>query len=131
MFKAGAIGFIIGIIICAILWFSMGRNNLGEIKDNFNRLNKDYKTIQSAVNQLRTNSTGFAENISSINNGSKRIADRGTTLEKRLTVVDGQIRSASGKVDKVEQWNSKLIRLNGELQTVAHNVRELSKASGE
>ncbi len=131
MLKSIFIGFIFGAICIGVLWFAVGRNNISEIRENFNRLNKDYKSIQSTIGELRNNSNGFAENISEINNGSKRITNRGTTLETRLTNVDGQIRTASGKVDKVEQWNSKLIKLNGELQTIAHNVRQLSKKSGE
>jgi hypothetical protein len=120
-------GFLFGCIVCGVLWFTIGRPDIREIRQSYDRTHRDFEDVQRITDKLRVDSDGFAGDISTINITSKRIGDRSSEIGGRLTDIDGSIRFISGEVDKLEGWNKQSIQIGRDLSDVAFELRQINK----
>ncbi len=131
MFKTFIFGLLAGIILTGACWFFIGRNDIGSIRQDFDRVNGDFEGVQRNSDTLRTDSDGFAADITGITDKSKLIADRSRRIDEGLTGVDGDVRLITIKVDELEQYNISFIRLGRDLGNITFELRQINKDSGE
>ena len=135
MVKGIFIGLLCGIIGMGLLWFFVGRNQLGGILTAVERSNIDFETVQRNLDQLETDADGFAGKISVITDASNRVAETSRHLDsettERLGIITGELGSLALGVDSVAEDNRDLIRLGRDLGDVAYEYRRLSEGSTE
>ena len=130
MFKAFAIGFLVCGIGLGFLWWTVGRNDIGEIRANYDRSSADLERIQRNISELSDNSDGFARDITTINSTSKRIGVRSGRLEEGLLAIDGDFGLVITKVDELEKFNRRALVLNRDYGDFLFDLRQLNKESG-
>ena len=129
MFKAFTIGFLVCGIGLGFLWWTMGRNDLGEIRANYNRSSADLERVQRAISELTTNSNGFARNITTINTTAKRIENRSGSIDEGLSDVTRNFGLITPRVDELEVWNRRTLILNRDYGDQLFDLRQLNKES--
>jgi len=131
MVKSFAYGILVGLVIGGILWFSFGRNDLRQIRKDYERASDNLERVQQTVSELSTNSDGFAGDITSIDGTAQRIEDRSKRLDKGLTGFEGGFRDITVKVDKLEKWNRRSVILGRDFGDKLFDLRQLNKASSK
>ncbi len=129
MFKTFLYGFLIGIIITGLGWFSLGRNDLGQIRKDYNRTSGDLERVQRIVGKLSDNSNGFAGDIAGLTEKSRSIADRGGRLDEGLSGISSNVGVISGKVDNLEKWNRRTVVLSRDFGDQLYELRQINKES--
>lgn len=129
MFKSFAYGLLVGIIIAGVLWYSTGRNDLRQIRSDYEGAAGNLQRVQRIVSELGTDSDGFARDITSINTTSKRIADRSGRINEGLTGFDGDFGIVTGKVEQLEKWNRRSLILGRDFGDQLFYLRQLNKES--
>jgi len=131
MVKTFFYGLLVGCIVAGVLWFSLGRNDLRQIRSDYERTAGDLQRVQRNISELSTNSDGFAGDITTIDTTSKRIADRSKRLDQGLTDFSGDFRDITTKVDQLEKWNRRSIVLNRDFGDKLYDFRQLNKEGRE
>ena len=131
MFKSFLFGLLAGVILTGLGWYFAGRNNLSEIRQDLNRVHGDFEGVQRNSNQLSINSDGFAGDITIITDTSRRIEDRSKRIAEGLSDADGDLGLSIDKVDKLEQFNKRLIRIGRDVGSLAYELRRISEESRE
>jgi hypothetical protein len=131
VFKAFIYGLLVGVILTGIGWFFIGRNNIGKIRTDFDRVSGDFEGVQRNSDQLTTDSDGFAGDITIITETSKRIESRSVRIDEGLTSIDGDIGLSIAKVDELEQHNKRLIHIGRDIGTISFDLKQLNKDSRE
>jgi hypothetical protein len=129
VFKSFIFGFLVGVILVGIGWVFVGRNDIGQIRQDYNRVNGDFQGVQRNSNKLTADSSGFAGDIAIIAETSRSIENRSIRLDKGLTDIDGDIGLSVVKVDELEQYNIRLIRIGRNLGDISYDLRQLNKES--
>lgn len=131
MLKTIGYTFFVCSLAYGLLWYSIGRNDINEIRSDFNRSYEDFQRVQRTVGELGDNSNGFAREISEISSGSRRAEVRSRTIIDRTGIIDGEVRFIAGEVDQLEEWNRQSLILGRDLGDVSYELRRLSEASRE
>jgi len=131
VFKSFLFGLLAGVILTGLGWYFAGRNNLSEIRQDLNRVHGDFEGVQRNSNQLSINSDGFAGDITIITDTSRRIEDRSKRIAEGLSDADGDLGLSIDKVDKLEQFNKRLIRIGRDVGSLAYELRRISEESRE
>lgn len=130
MVKAFFYGLLVGIILTGSGWFFMGRNDIGRIRQDLDTVNGNFEGVQRDSDSLTADSDGFAGDITIITETSRSIEGRSKRIDEGITFIDGDLGLASSKVDELEQYNIKLIRIGRDVGDVAFDLRRLSEKSG-
>ena len=131
MFKQMAYSFLVGVIVTGLLWGFAGRNDLGQIRGDYDRTSANLERVQRIVSELGTDSNGFASDITTINTTAKRIEDRSKRIDEGLTGVDGDFGFVVGQVDQLEIWNRRSIIIGRDFGDQLFYLRQLNKESRE
>jgi len=118
------------VIVCGAAWFSVGRNDLGEIRASYDRADGTLQRVLGYNSELGTNVDGFTDDITTINSTSRRIEDRSGSINEGLSVIDGDIRGVTGEVEKLERWNRQALVITRDLGDRLYELRQLNKESG-
>ena len=129
MFKTVLITFLIAGIIYGASWALVGRNDLREIRTNYDRSDGTLQRVLDNNGELGNHVDGFATDITTINTTSRRIEDRSGSIDKGLSVIDGDIRGVAGEVDKLERWNRQALILTRDFGDGLYELRQLNKES--
>lgn len=121
--------FIAGIMLTGAAWYGLGRNNLSEVRQNLDRLHRDFEEVQRNSDSLRTDSGGFAGDIAVITETGRRIEDRAGRIEAGFTELDGGLGISIGKVDELSGFNRELIRIGRDIGDLAFDLRRISEES--
>lgn len=124
-------GLLVGIILTGVGWYFVGRNDIGRISSDFERVDGDFQGVQRNSDQLTADSSGFAGDITIITETSRSIEGRSQRIDEGLTSIDGDIGLSITKVDELEQFNISLIRIGRDVGDVAFDLRRISEKSGE
>lgn len=131
MFKTIIITFLVSGIIYGAAWALIGRNDLGEIRANYDRSDRTLQRVLSNNGELGTHVDGFATDITTINTTSKRIEDRSGSIDEGLSIIDGDIRGVAGEVDKLERWNRQALIITRDFGDGLYELKQLNKESGD
>ena len=127
MFKAFGYGFLVGILLAGVGWYSFGRNDLREIRTDYDGTAGDLQRVQRIVSELGTDSDGFAGDITAINTTAQRIADRGRRIDEGLTGFNGDFGNVIIQVDQLEKWNRRTLVLGRDFGDQLFDLRQLNK----
>ncbi len=130
MFKTVVITFLVSGIIFGAAWFSIGRNDLGEIRANYDRADGTLQRVLGYNSELGVDVDGFTRDITTINSTSRRIENRSGFIDEGLSVINGDIRGVIGEVDKLEKWNRQALVLTRDFGDRLYRLRQINKESG-
>jgi hypothetical protein len=125
---------IITVLVCGIIfgaaWYSIGRNDLGEIRKDYDRADRTLQRVLSNNSELGTHVDGFAGDITTINTTSRRIEDRSGSIDEGLSIIDGDIRGVTGEVGQLERWNRQALVITRDFGDQLYELRQINKESG-
>lgn len=124
-------GLLVGIILTGTGWFVFGRNDISRIRQDYDRAYGDFQNVQRNSDSLTADSSGFAGDITVITETSKRIDDRAAKVEDGFTELNSGLGQSIDKVDELEQYNIKLIRVGRDIGDLAFDLRRIDKKSRE
>lgn len=130
MLKSFIFGFLIGVIVCGAGWFVIGRNDLREIRSDYNTASGDLERVQRDLSKLGTYSDGFARDIVEVTEGIKSSRERVGLSNERLIESNSIIGEQLIKVDQLEKWNRRSIVLGRDFGDQLFYLRQLNKESG-
>ncbi len=130
MLKTIITTFLVTCIICGATWALVGRNDLGEIRKDYDRADRTLQGVLGDSRELRTDSDGFARDITEITTTSRRITDRSGSINEGLSVLDGNFGGVIVEVDKLEDWNRQYLIGVRDFGDRLFELRQLNKESG-
>ncbi len=131
MFKSFSYGLLVGIIISGILWSFAGRNDLRQIRSDYEGSAGNLQRVQRIVSELSADSDGFARDITTIDTTAKRIADRSGRIDEGLQGFNGDFGIVTGKVEQLEKWNRRSLVIGRDFGDKLFDLRQLNKEGGE
>jgi hypothetical protein len=130
MLKTIITTFLVAGIIYGAAWYSIGRNDLGEIRTNYDEFDRTLQGVLGDSRELRTDSDGFARDITEITTTSRRINKRSGTINEGFIILNGDFGGVLVKVDQLEGWNRQYLIGVRDFGDELYSLRQVNKESG-
>ena len=130
MFKTILITFLVAGIIYGAAWALIGRNDLGEIRKNYDKSDGTLQTVLGYNGELGDHIDGFARDITTITTTTKRAENRAGSIDQGLGSVIGDFTGVIGKVDSLERGIRQALVFTRDFGDELYDLRQLNKESG-
>ena len=131
MVKSLFIGILVGLFICGIGWFFLGRNNLGSIQAIAKEISDSNKQSKRAGDTLRSRYDNLAGTITRLDTQSTELRTSGYGLSDgigdfsdKAKKLGSGISNTKTAVDRIERRNRQIVSIVGELRKVNESFYE-------
>lgn len=131
MFKSFFIGLLAGIIVTGLFWGFAGRNDLRQIRSDYEGAAGDLKQVQRNISQLRSDADGFTGDLVAVTAGIKSSSERIRFSNERLNRSDDIVREQLDKMEQLADWHKQALILGRDFGDKLYDLRQLNKEGRE